>query len=184
MRFALLIPALMVLVVMVNAVNIWTYPSRAPERCPAETLLVMGAAQYNGTPSPAFQRRLDKAFELYQAGCTAQIVVSGGKQQGDLTTEGEAGVAYLKDLGVPELALTAETQSETSVENLRFSRPYIENTELLIVTDDMHAYRTWWLARHLGLDAVVSPVRTRGNRVRYAFRELVILTAYEVGMVR
>jgi len=177
-------PFLLVFVVAINAVNIWTFPSRAVAACPADTLLVMGAAQYNGTPSPAFQRRLDKAFELYQAGCAPSVVVSGGKQEGDRTSEGQSGVAYLADLGVPSSALHAETRSATSFENLNMSLPFIQNTQLVIVTDDMHAYRTWWLSRHLQLDASLAPVHTQSAKRRYAFRELVILTAYEVGIIR
>lgn len=184
MRLVWFAPFLLVFVVFINAVNIWTFPTRAVTACPADTLLVMGAAQYNGTPSPAFQRRLDKAFELYQAGCAPSVVVSGGKQDGDRTSEGQAGVAYLASLGVPQHALRAETRSETSFENLNLSLPMIRDSQLIIVTDDMHAYRTWWLSRHLHLDASLAPVRTGGAKFRYAFRELVILTAYEVGIVR
>jgi len=177
-------PFLLVFVVFINAVNIWTFPSRTTPACPADTLLVMGAAQYNGTPSPAFQRRLDKAFELYQAGCAPSVVVSGGKQDGDRTSEGQSGVSYLASLGIPESALQAETRSETSFENLNLSLPMIRDVRLVIVTDDMHAYRTWWLSRHLHLNASLAPVTTRGTKIRYAFRELVILTAYEVGIIR
>lgn len=184
MRLVWFAPFLLVVVVVINAINIWTFPSRAVTACPADTLLVMGAAQYNGTPSPAFQRRLDKAFELYQTGCAPSVVVSGGKQDGDRTSEGQSGVAYLASLGVPANALQAETRSETSFENLNLSLPFIRDTRLIIVTDDMHAYRTWWLSRHLQLNASLAPVTTRGTKIRYAFRELVILTAYEVGIIR
>jgi uncharacterized SAM-binding protein YcdF (DUF218 family) len=177
-------PIVLVFAVVINAVNIWTFPSRVTNTCPADTLLVMGAAQYNGTPSPAFQRRLDKAFELYQTGCALSVVVSGGKQDGDRTSEGQAGITYLAGLGVPANALKAETTSETSFENLNLSLPFIRDTRLIIVTDDMHSYRTWWLSRHLHLDASVAPVTTGGAKVRYAFRELVILTAYELGIIR
>ena len=183
MRLVWLAPFLLVFVVVINAVNIWTFPARAVAACPADTLLVMGAAQYNGTPSPAFQRRLDKAFALYQAGCAPNVVVSGGKQDGDRTSEGQAGVSYLASLGIPESALQAETSSETSFENLNLSLPLIRDVRLVIVTDDMHAYRTWWLSRHLHLNASLAPVTTRGTKIRYAFRELVILTAYEVGII-
>lgn len=184
MRLVWFAPIVLVFVIVINAINIWTFPSRAVAACPADTLLVMGAAQYNGTPSPAFQRRLDKAFDLYQAGCAASVVVSGGKQEGDRTSEGQAGIAYLASLGVPETSLRAEITSETSFENLNLSLPLIRDARLVIVTDDMHAYRTWWLSRHLQLDASLAPVPTRSAKVRYAVRELMILTAYELGIIR
>ena len=62
----------------------------------------MGAAQYDGTPSPVFARRLDRALELYRAGCAPRILVTGGKQPGDRFTEGGTGVRYLAARGVPE----------------------------------------------------------------------------------
>ena len=181
LHVAALLPLLITLLVP-TLFNILWYPTRARAVCPADTLLVMGAAQYNGTPSPAFKRRLDGALELYQMGCAPRIVVTGGKREGDRTTEGESGARYLQAQGVPEAALASETKSRTSFENLQFSLPLLrgdtgsqdtgsQNT-VLIVTDDMHAYRSYWLAQHLGLDASVAPVETRGFGLRYALREL------------
>ena len=193
LHVAALLPLLMTLLVP-TLFNILWYPTRARAVCPVDTLLVMGAAQYNGTPSPAFKRRLDGALELYQAGCAPRIVVTGGKREGDRTTEGESGARYLQAQGVPETALASETKSRTSFENLEFSLPLLrgntgsqdtgsQNT-VLIVTDDMHAYRSYWLAQHLGLDASVAPVETRGLGLRYALRELAGLTAYHLGWLR
>ena len=185
LHVAALLPLLVVLVVP-TLFNILWYPARTHARCPADVLVVMGAAQYNGTPSPAFKRRLDRALELYELGCAPRIVVTGGKREGDRTTEGEAGARYLQAQGVPESALASETESRTSLENLRFSLPLLrgdagsQNT-VLIVTDDLHAYRSYRLARHLGLDASVAPVKTRGLGLRYALRELAALTAYNLG---
>ena len=120
--------------------------------------------------------------------------MTGGKREGDRTTEGESGARYLQAQGVPETALASETKSRTSFENLQFSLPLLrgdtssqdtgsQNT-VLIVTDDMHAYRSYWLAQHLGLDASVAPVETRGFGLRYALRELAALTAYRLGWLR
>ena len=193
LHVAALLPLLITLLVP-TLFNILWYPTRARAVCPADTLLVMGAAQYNGTPSPAFKRRLDGALELYQMGCAPRIIVTGGKREGDRTTEGESGARYLQAQGVPEAALASETKSRTSFENLQFSLPLLrgdtgsqdtgsQNT-VLIVTDDMHAYRSYWLAQHLGLDASVAPVETRGFGLRYALRELAGLTAYHLGWLR
>lgn len=150
--------------------------------CPVDTLLVMGAAQYNGEPSPAFARRLDKAYDLYRAGCAGRVVVTGGKQPGDSFTEGGAGVRYLVARGVPTSALVAETQSRSSLENLRLAKPLLAGKRLLIVTDDLHAYRTELLARHLGLEAQVARVTTHGPRLGYALREAAGIAAYLLGV--
>ncbi|ADI14478.1 YdcF family protein [Truepera radiovictrix] len=149
--------------------------------CPADTLLVMGAAQYDGVPSPAFARRLDRAFELYEAGCAEKILVTGGKRPGDRFTEGEAGVRYLAARGVPETALLKETKSRSSLQNLRYSLPLVRGERVLIVTDDLHTYRTGFLAQELGLDATVTGVPTKGPRLPYLLREAASVTAYLLG---
>jgi len=152
--------------------------------CPVDTLLVMGAAQYDGVPSPAFARRLDRAFGLYEVGCAARILVTGGKRPGDRFTEGEAGVRYLAGRGVPEGALLRETKSRSSFENLSFSQPLVAGDRLLIVTDDLHAPRTALLARGLGLRAEVATVPTHGPQLSYRLREAAGVTAYLLGIYR
>ena len=152
--------------------------------CPADTLVVMGAAQYDGTPSPVFARRLDRALELFQGSCAPRILVTGGKREGDRFTEGEAGVRYLAEHGVPESALLSERRSRSSYQNLHNSEPLLRGQHILIVTDDLHAYRTGFLAHHLGLDAAVAPVATHGPRLPYLLREAAGVTAYLLGVYR
>ncbi len=154
---------------------------KQPSLCPVDTLLVMGAAQYDGVPSPAFARRLDRALELFEVGCAEKILVTGGKKPGDRFTEGEAGARYLAERGVPEEALLSETRSRSSLQNLSFSRPLVEGERLLIVTDDLHAYRTGFLAQQVGLEATVTGVETSGPRLPYVLREVAGVTAYLLG---
>lgn len=177
------LPALLLFLVLNTATGIWSYPAKAQSSCRADTLLVMGAAQYHGVPSPVFRRRLDTALELYASGCASKILVTGGKQEGDTYSEGEAGARYLLEHGVPYNAVLAETQSRTSYENLAFSRSLVTDRQVLIVTDDMHAYRSHWLAQHLRIDARVWPVPTQ-HAWRYGLRELLAVTAYHLGVVR
>ena len=164
-----------------DALQIWRYPQHATYRCPVDALLVMGAAQYDGKPSPVFQRRLDHAAELYFQDCSQQVVVTGGSLEGDRFSEGEAGVRYLLEAGVPREVLVAETESRDSFENIRNSLPLLDGDRVLIVTDDMHAYRSRWLARNLGLDAEVAAVQTNEDRLSYGARELLSLLAYQTG---
>ena len=152
--------------------------------CPADTLVVMGAAQYDGVPSPVFARRLDRALELYQTGCAPRILVTGGKREGDRFTEGGSGVRYLAEHGVPETALLSERRSRSSYQNLHYSEPLLRDQHIVIVTDDLHAYRTGLLAHHLGLDAAVAPVKTHGPRLPYLLREAAGITAYLLGVYR
>lgn len=181
-RLLSLVPIFLLLLVLNDARGIWNYQPQQP-LCPAEVILVMGAAQYDGRPSPAFQRRLDLASQLFTDGCAKRIVVSGGKQPGDRFSEGDAGVRYLQSLGVPAAQLSSEDAASTSFENLRNSLPLLE-TDLLIVTDDLHAFRSSWLARHFGLNGRVATVTTRSGRLMYGLRELLVLTSYQLGILR
>ncbi len=147
---------------------------------PAPTLLVLGAAQYNGHPSPAFRRRLDHALELYQAGGVKRIVVAGGVGKGDRFSEGGVGVKYLAGQGVPAGRLVAEKRSRSTLENLLNSKPYLSGP-VTLVTDEVHATRALALARGLGLDAGVSsvPLASTGEAAaRYRRREKLLLAAY------
>jgi uncharacterized SAM-binding protein YcdF (DUF218 family) len=151
--------------------------------CPVDALLVMGAAQYDGTPSDALSRRLRAAAALLQAGCAPVAVVSGGSREGDRTTEGETGVAWLRAWGVT-VELLAETTSGNTVENLRNSAGLQGDVRWLIITDDLHAPRTRFAADRLGLRAEVLGVPSGSGRLRYALRETVALIAYRLGVFR
>jgi uncharacterized SAM-binding protein YcdF (DUF218 family) len=151
---------------------------------PHQTLLVLGAAQYNGHPSPAFKERLDRALALYRAGGVRHIVVSGGVGTGDRYSEGAVGKLYLVKRGVPQGLLDAETRSRNTLENLHYSRPLLVRSgkleEVTLVTDEAHAPRALALARAEGLSADVSSVPLAGNQWKYRLREKMALLAYTV----
>jgi vancomycin permeability regulator SanA len=182
LRTLVLIPLTWLTLVGADAWQVWHATPSAPD-CRAETALVMGAAQYDGEPSPALRRRLDRALELYRSGCVERLVVSGGSQPGDRFSEGESGVRYLEEHGVPTAALASEPTARNSVENLAHSAPLLGNGALLIVTDELHAHRTAWLAKRLDLDADVVSVPVPEGRLRYGLRELLILTALRFGVL-
>jgi uncharacterized SAM-binding protein YcdF (DUF218 family) len=151
--------------------------------CPVDALLVMGAAQYDGTPSDALARRLHAAAALLEVGCAPLAVVSGGSREGDRTTEGEAGVAWLRAQGVTA-ALLSETRARNTVENLRNSAALRADVRWLVITDDLHVARTRYAAGRLGLQAAVIGVPTGSARLRYALRETAALIAYRLGAFR
>ncbi|GHF44968.1 uncharacterized SAM-binding protein YcdF (DUF218 family) [Deinococcus metalli] len=153
---------------------------------PHATLLVLGAAQYAGRPSPAFQRRLDHALNLYRHGGVRTIVVTGGRRQGDPYTEGGVGTAYLARHGVPQATLIAETRSRTTIENLTGARVVLRpGTPVTLVTDEAHAPRALALARALGMDADVSasPLAVGTSR-SYLLREKLALLGYALIGIR
>jgi uncharacterized SAM-binding protein YcdF (DUF218 family) len=123
----------------------------------------LGAAQYNGTPSPVFKARLDHAAELYQRGVAPMLVVTGGKLSGDRFTEATAGADYLHTLGVPDDAILRETTGHSSWESLAAAARFLRARgirRVVLVSDPFHSLRIQLIADELGLDAVTSPTRT------------------------
>jgi uncharacterized SAM-binding protein YcdF (DUF218 family) len=134
--------------------------SQEDQRLPAEAIVVLGAAQYNGRPSPVLQSRLDHALALYQEGLARRVVLTGGKQAGDAFTEATTGYNYLRARGLPDSALLKEVDGTTTWDSLkavsRFLLPKGED-KVVLVTDGYHAMRAGAIADDLGFDASVSP---------------------------
>ena len=125
----------------------------------ADAIVVLGAAQYDGEPSPVFAGRLDHAALLYEQGRAARIVVLGAGQPGDRFTEAEAGRTYLMDRGVPEDAIIPVPEGHTTLESLEAAAPVMEDAGLgsaFLVSDPWHNARVERMARDLGIDGHAS----------------------------
>ena len=136
---------------------------RADDARPVDALVVMGAAQYDGTPSPQLQSRLDHVIELWRAGYASTIVVTGGKQPLDRFTEAEASAAYLIERGVPESVIVRENTSRNTYDSLVGVRRLLAERgfgSALLVSEPYHMLRTKLIAEELGLEAFVSATRT------------------------
>lgn len=150
-----------------------------PDVRPAQAIVVLGAAQYNGVPSPVLRGRLQHALELYQRGLAPVIVVTGGRQQGDRYTEATTGYDWLRDHGVPDEAIRKEVQGRTTFESLRATSTFLHDEgidDVFLVSDGYHSKRALGIAHEVGLDARVSPSRTTmstGTRLRAELRESV-----------
>ena len=148
----------------------------------ADAIIVLGAAQYDGVPSPVLQDRLDHALALYESGLASRIVVTGGRQVGDRFTEATTGYNYLRDRGVPDDDLMKEIDGKNTWESLVASARFLIAdglTTVVLVTDGYHAYRVEAIAEDLGLDATVSPSDTRlsrGAELRQLAREAVAVS--------
>jgi len=142
--------------------------------------LVLGAAQYDGRPSPVFAGRLEAALELYRSGRVSRIIVSGGRRQGDRYSEGEAGCRFLAERGVPKAALSCETESRSTWENLLFSKPLLHGEPVWLVTDEPHLPRALLLARELGIPARGWPVHGRFSE-DYWVREKLLYALARLG---
>lgn len=161
-RLALLVVGAVVVYYVVSLVQVWT-TGRVDQARPVDAIVVLGAAQYDGEPSPQLAARLDHAAELYAEGLAPLVVVTGGKRPGDRFTEAEAAAAYLQERGVPAAAVELENEGRTTVESLNGAAGALEARGLdrvLIVTDPYHALRSRLIAQRAGLVAYVSPTPT------------------------
>lgn len=144
---------------VVTFAQVWA-ASRNDEARPVQAIIVLGAAQYNGTPSKALAARLDHAADLYKRKLAPLVVVTGGKQPGDLFTEAEASANYLQARGVPGSAIERETTSTNSYDELAATARFLKQRgilDVLLVSDPFHSYRIGAIASDLGLRAHVSP---------------------------
>lgn len=155
----------------------------------ADAIVVLGAAQYDGTPSPVFQSRLDHALELYTAGRAPLIIVSGGKQEGDTYSEAVSGKKYLINNKVPNSAIVTDENSFSTKQNLTRVKDIVDDRSiksLILVSDPFHMFRAILISRGLGLDVFGSPTRTSPiseNRMvefKYVAREAVLSYAHIV----
>jgi uncharacterized SAM-binding protein YcdF (DUF218 family) len=190
-----LLRRLILVLVLVLAYPTWlTYriweQSHDDEIHTADAIVVLGAAQYDGKPSPVLQARLDQALYLYQEGLASVIIVTGGKQEGDRFTEAEAGHAYLEAQGVPVESILEEEKGRTTYESLKRVRAIAEANGMdsaLFVSDPLHSERIKRMANDLGWKGVYTSYasyerlnRSRATKVRELIREVASLLAYEV----
>lgn len=186
----LLIGALAVgaLIVGGTAFRVWQV-ARVDDRRPADVVVVLGAAQYDGNPSSVFAWRLHHAKNLWEAGLAPRIVTTGGGRTGDVYTEAEAGRRYLLEQGVPAAAVIAIGEGRDTLGSLRAAadRAEAEGWEsALVVSDPWHSLRARTMARDSGLEAWMSPTRsgpvvqTRETQARYIVRETGALLYYRL----
>lgn len=129
----------------------------------SDAIVVMGAAQFDGRPSPVLQARLDHAVDLWNRKLAPLMVVTGGKLPADRTTEAATAAAYLKAHGVPAAAILEEDGGRTSYQSLRAVANLLKVRGLrkvLLVSDPYHSLRITLVGDDLGLSAVTSPTRT------------------------
>ncbi len=142
--------------------RIWDQGDRDEQR-PAGAIVVMGAAQYNGKPSPVFAARLDHGVALYLAGIAPYLVVTGGKGNGDRWTEAAVGRAYALERGVPASAILVEDRGRTTLESLGGVATILRDAgidDAVFVSDRTHMLRVLRIAADHGITAWGSPTRT------------------------
>ncbi len=189
-RFAVLLAILAPGVYLaVTFATVWNAAHRDGAR-PAEAIVVLGAAQYDGKPSPALKARLDHVVDLWRDDVKAHIVVTGGKQPGDRFTEATASATYLRAQGVPEDRILREVNGRSSFQSLADSAAFLKEkglTRVVLVSDAYHAARIEGIAEEVGLDASFSPTpatRDAAHVGRYAKETVAVAAARIVGFRR
>ena len=164
--------AVMLFYFLLSLFQVWN-TGRSDDRQPVDAIVVLGAAQYDGRPSPQFQARLDHALELWKLDLASYIVVTGGKQVGDRFTEAAAARKFFETEGVLDNLIFEENLGKTTYASLlAVSRIASERKieRVLIVSDPFHQLRAKLIAQEVGLDAITSATRSSVIRGGDAFQ--------------
>ena len=164
---------------LISAVAVLVWSSRDEAR-PVQAIVVLGAAQYAGKPSPVLRARLDHALDLWNRHLASLLILTGGRGSGDTTSEAAVGKKYARRHGVPDSAILVENEGRTTSESMRAVAGMLEVRGLqsaLLVSDPFHMLRLRILARRFGFTPYTSPTRTspispnREERWKYIFSE-------------
>jgi len=164
---------------LIAAVVLWGRRDAARR---ADAIVVVGAAQYGGRPAPGFRARPDHGIGLWQRGMAPLLVVTGGRGDGDTTSEAEVGRRYAVRRGVPDSVILLEGRGRTTSESMRAVATMLgvrSSNRVILVSDPFHMLRLSLLARRFGMDAVPSPTTTspisthREQRWKYVLGESV-----------
>lgn len=153
--------------------------ARSDEARPAAAIVVFGAAEYAGRPSPIYRARLDHAFALFRQGLAPVVITTGGYGYDPTYSEGGVGRDYLRSLGIPDSQLIAETQSSDTVQSARRVAVIMKTNGLrdcLAVSDAYHVFRVKRMLQGEGVTAYAAP---RPDSLPRSFSERFFLVARE-----
>jgi uncharacterized SAM-binding protein YcdF (DUF218 family) len=175
----------LVLVWLISVCAVWGWGAVDAAKN-ADAIVVLGAAQYAGKPSPVLKARLDHALDLWKSGMSHRMILTGGKGTGDTTSEAAVGRVYMQKHGVPDSAILLETGGRNTRESMQTVARIMESKGLksaILVSDPFHMLRLWIIARRFGFIPFTSPTRTspispnREQRWRYILGESVKVPA-------
>ena len=171
-----------VLVAWVVSMVLVDRAGRRDEAQEADAIVVLGAAQYVGRPSPVLRARVDHAVSLWKRGLAPTLILTGGTGVGDTTSEAAVARKYAMSRGVPDRAIVLEIKGRTTSESMRAVARIMDDRErksVILVSDPFHMLRLSILARRFGLEPYTSPTRTspitpnREERWKYMVSESV-----------
>jgi uncharacterized SAM-binding protein YcdF (DUF218 family) len=160
MRRAVLVVVVVLAVLWLGSLAAVVRASRRDAATRADAIVVLGAAQYDGRPSPVLRARLDHAAALFRRGLAPLVIVTGGVGTGDTVSEAVVGRRYLLGAGLPARAVEAESAGRTSAASVRAAARRVRErggSRAIFVSDGFHLLRLGFLARRLGLQPFGSP---------------------------
>lgn len=189
-RLLIIVVGLLVLLLVTTSVQVIETASRQ-EVHPADAIVVFGAAEYSGRPSPVLRARLDHAFDLFRKGVAPVVITTGGAAEDPHYSEGGVGRDYLMRRGIPERSLIAETQGRDTSESAARVGVIMRANKLhscIAVSDAYHVFRIRKLLEHEGIAPVYTAPRldTRPHsilqRAQSALRESTSYLLWRVGI--
>lgn len=144
----------------IASIHLWGRRSETPK---SDAIVVLGAAQYDGRPSPVLKARLDHAIALYERGVAPMLIMTGGQAPGDTVSEAVVSRRYAIRAGVPAGAILTERGGMTTVESMEAVARLMRTREMttaVLVSDPFHMLRLKLLARQVGIRGFTSPTRT------------------------
>jgi uncharacterized SAM-binding protein YcdF (DUF218 family) len=156
----------------------------------ADAIVVFGAAEYFGKPSPVYRARLDHAFDLYQRGIAPVVITTGGAGEDPSFSEGGVGRDYLMRRGIPESKLIAETQGEDTAHSAARVAVIMRTNRMrncVAVSDQYHVFRIQRLLEHEGVQAYLAPrpdsrPHSAGQRLWAVLREAFSYLAWKLNL--
>ncbi len=164
------------------------HEARLQEVQPSGAIVVFGAAQYAGRPSPVFRARLDHAYDLFQRGVAPVVITTGGSGDDPTFSEGGVGHDYLMHRGIPEPRLIAETQGSDTASSAERVAVIMRTNRMrtcVAVSDAYHVFRIRKLLEHEGVKVYVAPrpdsrPRSAWQRALAVLREAASYTAWRL----
>lgn len=162
-----------------SAISVIVWGARDGARA-SDAIVVLGAAQYVGRPSPVLRARLDHALELWERGMAPRLIFTGGMGFGDTTSEAAVSRMYALRHGVPDSAILMENEGRTTRESLAAVAAIMRKRQMrtaILVSDPFHMLRLRILSTQYGVDAYTSPTKTspisanRGQALGYVLSE-------------
>lgn len=175
-----------VLFAFVSAYQVWTYGVDGGEK--ADAAIVLGAAQWNGSPSPVFHGRIKEAIDLYEKGYVEYLIFTGGKNGDAAFSEAEVGKNTAMEAGVPEENILVEENSLMTEENLEEAKKIAKKKSFqnyFLVSDQYHLKRAVEMAEDIGIKAEGVPTqysayKTMETKAPFFLKEWVHYMGYEV----